>query len=164
MLKGFTENGEVKNLLVDENGNLKVSMEGGSGSDSTTINNTSENPVPVNVENQNIIVGNTSQNPVPVSLSEEIETTLYSGLEYVGAAADPTYPTTISVNKKVTSIDIANYSEDGYVLTATIGNKSYDIGAGIAVTLPINANVQDVVLSVIPGCPLQAQIIIKGVN
>ncbi len=145
MLKGFTENGEVKNLLVDENGNLKVSMEGGSGSDSTTINNTSENPV-------------------PVSLSEEIETTLYSGLEYVGAAADPTYPTTISVNKKVTSIDIANYSEDGYVLTATIGNKSYDIGAGIAVTLPINANVQDVVLSVIPGCPLQAQIIIKGVN
>lgn len=43
----------------------------------------------------------------------------------------------ISINKKVTSIDVANYSDSANV-TLTIGNLNAVIGSSVATSLPIN--------------------------
>jgi len=160
MLKGFDENGNVKDVLVTEDGAIKVTMEESGGEvQQTVVTNTSENPVPVDLQNSNIMVGNTVQSPVPVNITntEEIETTLNASIQTIGTTA-----TTIAVNKKVTSIDIANYSETASI-TVTVGNLQYVIGNNIATTLTINANVDNISLSSTEA-DTKVQIIVKGVN
>lgn len=179
MLKGYDENGELKNVLVTENGAVKVAMEGGQGeteqveivntaenavpvnmqNQSINIGNTSQNAIPVDIQNQSIIVGNTSQNAIPVNVTntEEVETTLNASVQTVGTTAS-----TISVNKKITTIDIANYSETADI-TVTIGNLVAVIGCSIATTLTINANVSNVSL-ISTEADTKVQIVIKGVN
>lgn len=159
MLKGFNENGEIKDIIVTENGAIKVEIEGGEEVQQTIITNTSENPVPVDIQNQSILVGNTVQSPVPVNVTNarDIETTLNASVQIIGTTA-----TIITVNKKITSIDVANYSETA-IITVTVGNQQFVIGNNIATTLPINTNISDISL-VSTEANTKAQIIVKGVN
>lgn len=144
MIRGITDNGDIKTAKMTENGELIVSMNGeGGGSEFPTdieINNTSSNPVPVTVADQS-----------------EVETTLNASLQTVGTTA-----TSISINKKVTTIDIANYSETADV-TLTIGTTSYVIGSSIATTLTINKDVTNISL-VATAASTKIQLIIKGVE
>lgn len=85
------------------------------------------------------------------------ETTLNASVQTVGTTA-----TTISINKKVTSIDIANYSETGNV-TVGIGTANYVIGANIATTLTINKDVTNISLTATEA-DTPVQLVIKGVE
>lgn len=85
------------------------------------------------------------------------ETTLSASIQTVGTTA-----TSLSINKKVTSIDIANYSETANV-TVGIGNASYVIGANIATTLVINKDVTNISLTSTEA-DTTVQIIVKGVE
>ena len=139
MLKGFNKNGDIKNVQVTDEGEILVKMSGGGQG-----------------ETQQSEIVNTSENPVPVNITNERETTLYASVEDVSSTA-----TTISINKKVTSIDVANYSDDNSV-TITIGQLEFEIGNNISTTLEINANVTDISLEATQNTKLQ--IIVKGVN
>lgn len=89
--------------------------------------------------------------------AKEIETTLNASVQTVGTTA-----TTVAINKKVTSIDIANYSETAN-LTLITGNLNAVIGANIAVTLPINKNVTNISLTSTES-DTKVQLIVKGVD
>ena len=143
MLKGFNKDGELKDVQVTDEGEIMVKIAGGGGGQTAQeveIVNTSENPVPVNITN-----------------TEEIETTLNASVQTVGTTAS-----TIAINKKVTTIDVANYSETADV-TITIGNLAAVIGCGIATTLTINANVTNISLESTEA-DTKVQIVVKGVN
>lgn len=119
MLKGITENGELKNVKVSENGEILTKR----------------------VEQE----------------VKEIETTLQAGVITVGTEA-----TTIAINKKVTVLSIANYSETADI-TVTAGEKSYTIGSNLALDLPINGQVTDI--SVVSSEEdTKLQYVIKGVE
>lgn len=85
------------------------------------------------------------------------ETTLNASIQTVGTTA-----TSISINKKVTTIDVANYSETADV-TIEIGNASYVIGSSVATTLTINKDVTDISLTATEA-DTKVQIVIKGVE
>ena len=160
MLNGYDEKGELRNIRVTENGEMKVKVEEGEPkTQDSKIVNTAENPVPVDIQNQSINVGNTNQNPVPVNITntQEVETTLNASIQTVGTTAS-----TVAINKKVTTIDVANYSETADV-TITIGNLAAVIGCGIATTLTINANVTNISLQSTEA-DTKVQIVVKGVN
>lgn len=113
-------------------------------------------------ENEEIVnVKATKDGKLLVSLEEnsggEIETTLNASIQTVGTEA-----TTIAINKKVTEIDIANYSETAN-LTITIGTLSAIIGARITTTLVINKNVSNISLASTEA-DTKAQLIVKGVE
>lgn len=158
MLKGFNKDGEIRNVLVTDEGEIMVKGAEGGGQWETQqaeIINTSENPVPVELQGS-INIGNTNLNPIPVVLPEDTQTTLYSSVEEVTNT-----PTTIAINKKVTTIDVANYSDNNSV-TITIGQKEYEIGNNITTTLFINDNVTNIVLEATQSTKMQ--IIVTGVN
>ena len=167
MLKGINEKGELKNIKVSDNGEVLVKMNNeGSTEEKTTqaeIVNTAENPVQVEVKNQvtapsEIKVNNTSENAIPVSVQGvEKETTLNSSIQTIGTTA-----TTISINKKVTEINIANYSEEADV-TLAIGETSFVIGSNIATTLKINKQVTNISLTSTEA-DTKVQIIVSGVE
>ncbi len=73
-----------------------------------------------------------------------------------------TIATSVSIGKMVTTIDVANYSEDGDV-TLTIGTTSYVIGSSIATTLTINKDVTNISL-VSTEADTKVQLVIKGVE
>lgn len=85
------------------------------------------------------------------------ETTLNANISTIG-----TLPIDIQLNKKVTSIDIANYS-DSADITITIGEFNATIGSSIAATLPINKTVENIVLASTAD-NTKVQLIIKGVE
>lgn len=168
MLLGVDSNGVLRNVKVTEDGKIMVEL-GGSGSNTTIVGNTSENPVPVNgsvsIDNESAIPvsGNVTianQNAIPVSGTvnvNNIETTLYAGVMTVGLQAQ-----TIGVSKKVTQISIANYSESADV-TVEVDNKSYVIGSNIATDLTIGKVVGTVGLSATEA-DTKVQYVIKGVD
>ena len=80
---GYDEEGNIQNVKVSPEGEVYVK----------------------NADGNNTTVGNTDENPVPVKEVKDIETTLNASIQTVGTTA-----TTIAINKKVTQIDIANYS------------------------------------------------------
>lgn len=89
--------------------------------------------------------------------SQQIETTLNASVQTVGTTA-----TLVAINKKVTSIDIANYSDTADI-TITVGDLSATIGANIATTLVINKDITNISLtSTIEDT--KVQLIVKGVN
>lgn len=135
MLKGLTEKGELKNIRVSENGELLTKGVGG----------------------QSSIIGNTEENPVPVKAISQVETTLQAGVVTVGTEA-----TTISINKKVTGLSIANYSETADI-TVTVGEKQYTVGANLAIDLPINSQVTDITI-VSSEADTKVQYVAKGVD
>lgn len=85
------------------------------------------------------------------------ETTLNASLQTIGTNA-----TSISINKKITSIDIANYSETGTV-TLTVGTLQAQIGGNVATTLTINKNIENISL-VSTEADTKVQIVVKGVE
>ena len=85
------------------------------------------------------------------------ETTLSATLQILGTTS-----TSINVNKKVTSIDIANYSETASI-TVVIDQTNAVIGPNIATTLVVNKNINSISLTA-SEAETQAQIIVKGVN
>lgn len=122
MLKGFDENGNIKNVKVSENGEVYVKN--------------------ANEES---------------STSQEVETTLNASVQTVGTEA-----TTIAINKKVTQIDIANYSEEANV-TLTAGGISAVIGANIATTIKLNKQVDNISL-VSTAADTKVQLVVSGVE
>lgn len=118
MLVGITENGNLKNVKVSEEGELLV-QEGG-----------------------------TSRNS---------ENTLYCNVLTIGTEA-----TNIDINKKVTSIMVANYSDNADI-TITNGATSYLVGSNLALELPINTDVENLNVSS-TVTDTKVQIVIKGVG
>lgn len=88
---------------------------------------------------------------------QEIETTLHSSIETVG-----TNVTDININKKVTSIDVANYSETANI-TVTIGTLSAVIGPNIATSLLVNKDTTKISL-ISAEADTKVQLIVRGVE
>ena len=89
--------------------------------------------------------------------TKKVETTLNASIQTVGTTA-----TTVAINKKVTNIDIANYSETADI-TVTIGDLVATIGANIATTLVINKDVTNISLTSTEA-DTKVQLIVKGVE
>ena len=192
MLKAITENDELVNVKATKDGKLIVETGGGETSSNNevkiineetnpipakitnpvtipenfTINNAETSPVPVKVLSgvtipTEIKVNNTSETAIPVTVQnqpeQENETTLNASIQTVGTTA-----TTVVINKKVTSIDIANYSETADI-TMTIGDLVATIGANIATTLVINKNITNISLTSNEEST-KVQLIVKGVE
>lgn len=161
MLKGLTEKGELKNIRVSENGEV-LTRQLGEQSSNTNINNTEENPVPLKVIQgvdipSEVGINNNVDNPIPVQEVKDIETTLQAGINTAGTEA-----TTISINKKVTELSIANYSETADI-TVTTGEKQYTIGSNLALDLPINKKITDMSITS-SETDTKIQYVIKGVE
>ena len=141
MLKAINENGELKNLVTNDEGILKVEVvgQGESGeSNNTTIKNTEDNPVPVK------------------EIGKEKECTIKSDIVTVGTTA-----TTVEINQNVTSIMVANYSDEADVIINT-GVADLKIGANLAMELPINANVTNLSITSTAD-DTKIQLVVKGV-
>ena len=87
----------------------------------------------------------------------ETERTLNASVQNVGTEA-----TTIAINKKVTQIDIANYS-DAADVTLTAGGISAVIGRNIATTIKINKQVDNISL-VSTAADTKVQLVVSGVE
>ena len=136
MLKGFTEKGDLKNVRVTEEGELMTKQSGwGEG----------------------IAINNTDKNPVPVKEIKENETTLNASVLTVGTEAS-----VVEVNKKVTEIEVANYSETANV-TMIVGTLNAVIGANIATSFPIGKDIENISLQSAEE-ETKVQIVIKGVE
>ena len=128
MLKGFDNNGNVKNVRVSENGEIFVKMEGNSEGGEA--------------EEQKVI-------------TQSKETTLYANTMIL-----TTTEQTIGVNKKVTEISIANYSETANVIVA-VDEVNFVVAHGLAIDLPINKAVAIIGISSTEA-DTNIQYIIKG--
>ena len=87
----------------------------------------------------------------------EVETTLHSSMQTVGTSA-----VDININKKVTSIDVANYSETANI-TVTIGTLSAVIGPNIATSLLVNKDTTKISL-ISAEADTKVQLIVRGVG
>lgn len=128
MLTGIDKNGEMKNVLVSEDGEIFVKIGGSSDGGSE--------------QEQKVI-------------TESKETTLYSNVITAGVEEQ-----TIGVNKKVTEISIANYSETANVLIS-VDDSNFVVAPNLALDLPINKSVGIVGLSATEA-DTQVQYVIKG--
>lgn len=126
MLKGITENGEMKNVRVNNDGALKVALESNEEGIKTTSN-------------------------------QDREITLVASVLSVGTGAQ-----SIVVNKKVTSIMVANYSETADI-TLNTGEKDLQIGANLALELPVNLQVENLTLTSTEA-DTKIQLVVKGVE
>ena len=126
MLKGITENGEMKNVKLSENGAMKVELEVSKGGLETTS-------------------------------SKDREITLIASVLSIG-----TEEQSIVVNKKVTSIMVANYSETADI-TLNAGGTDLQIGANLALELPVNLQVENLTI-VSTEDDTKIQVVVKGVE
>lgn len=104
--------------------------------------------IPVKIGNSAIEVKNTSDK----------EITLNASIQNLS-----TEETVIAINKKVTSIGIANYSETANVTVKLTDEKSYQISSNLAVELSINSEVTNITLSATEN-DTKIQLIVKGVE
>lgn len=81
---------------------------------------------------------------------------------YANVLTANTEEQTIGVNKEVTEIYIANYSDTASV-TVSAANKNYTIGPNMAVDLTINKTVTNVGISA-TAADTKVQYVIKGVD
>lgn len=121
MITGIDKKGEMKNIVLNEDGSIPVNMEG-------EIKQTSDKEITLNASIQ--------------TLSTEA--------------------TTISVDKKVTMIMIANYSDTSDV-TIVVDSKTYQVGAGLALELPMNVVIDNLILTATEA-DTKIQLVIKGVE
>lgn len=167
MLKGFTDNGELKDVKVTENGEIKVAMEGSGGTQETVVTNTISNPVPVSVQNESTVIGNTSSNPVPVNVQNQPEEVIEEVKKcdiYTAIGIRQTF----MIQDYITNIDIANYSDTSSIeIQLRDGNsnpiKTFTVGKNIATTLPINLEVASVAYKSLGADDTDFQLIVKGV-
>ena len=99
--------------------------------------------------------GNSGEQEQEKVITESNETTLYANILTLN-----TEEQTIGVNKKVTEISIANYSETANVLLS-VDEENYVVAPNIAVDLPINKSVGIIGLSSTEA-DTKVQYIIKG--
>lgn len=121
MIQGITKNGELKNVIVNDDGTLPVKIDG-------EITQTSDKEITLNAS--------------ILTLSTEEQT--------------------IAVGKKVTMIMIANYSETGDV-SIVVGDKTYQVGANLALELPMNVVIDNLILSSTEA-DTKIQLVVKGVE
>ncbi len=121
MITGIDKKGEMKNVILNDDGSVPVKMEG-------EIQQTSDKEITLNASIQ--------------TLSTE--------------------ETTITVGKKVTMIMIANYSDTSDV-TITVSSKIYQVGAGLALELPMNVLIDNLILTSTEA-DTKIQLVIKGVE
>lgn len=126
MLKGITENGEMKNVRVNNDGALKVALE-------------------------------STEDGIKTTSNQDREITLVASVLSVGTGAQ-----SIVVNKKVTSIMVANYSETADI-TLNTGEKDLQIGANLALELPVNLQVENLTLTSTEA-DTKIQLVVKGVE
>ena len=126
MLKGITENGEMKNVRVNNDGALKVALE-------------------------------STEDGIKTTSNQDREITLVASVLSVGTGAQ-----SIVVNKKVTSIMVANYSETADI-TLNTGEKDLQIGANLALELPVNLQVENLTL-ISTEADTKIQLVVKGVE
>lgn len=160
-VQGQAPDGSLKNLRTDANGNLKVAMEGGGQTGTQDVNVVNTNAIGVEVANQSAIgVEVSNSNPIEVEVTNQIspvaEKVLASGVITAGTSS-----TSISINANVTTLEVANYSEDANV-TLTIGQNSVVVGANIATELPINAAVTSIGV-VASAADTKVYYLVKGV-
>ena len=115
-IQGVDEEGNLKNIKANENGEMMTS---------TSI--AGVNP--------------TEDGKLPVDIGERAVTTLMCDIVTVGTEA-----TSIEINKKVTRIELANYSDTAKV-TANVGSKSMVIGPNLVVELLFNEEITTMELS-----------------
>ena len=89
--------------------------------------------------------------------ANRVVTTLHASVITAGAEAE-----SIAINKKVTSIMVANYSETAS-LSMVVAGKTYVIGSGIATTFAINKQVTNVSITATEE-DTKVQIIVEGVE
>lgn len=125
---------------VDENGNLQ------------NVNVSEDGAVSVKLEGASI----NEQGEMSVKV-EDKEVTLLSEVLVVGTTA-----TEKTINKKVTSIMTANYSETSDI-TITIGEQDLQVGANLALEFPINANISTLSITATEAST-KMQLVVKGVE
>ena len=135
MMTGITDNYDLKNVKVTDDGAVKVSL----GANATT----ESGALKVVIEESKVV--------------EKPETTLKVAIVETGTEA-----TNIEIGKQVTEIEIANYSETATV-NLTIGSLEAIIGANLATSIPINKLVDNISLTATEE-KTQVQIIVKGVE
>lgn len=124
MLVGVNKKGEMKNVVLGEDGSI-----------------------PVNVGNVEL----------PVQQTSDKEITLNSSIQTLS-----TEETSIAIGKKVTMIMIANYSETSDV-TMKIGEKTYQVGATLALELPMNIKIDNLILTATEA-NTKIQLVVKGIE
>lgn len=164
MMKGFTDKGEIKDVKVTDDGELKVQVQESKEAQEMVVVNDSTNAVPVKVKNT------AEFDPIPVDIAyssaitplkiETVneETTLLSEFYTV-----PFFDINMYGNK-VTNLDIANLTTSHISITITTANgqKTYSIASNMSVTLPINEIVNRIQCS--GSANGTVQIIVKGVE
>ena len=125
MLKGITKKGELKDVIVNEDGSLNVGISGGQALETT---NTSDKEVTLNASVLTVGTGNT----------------------------------VVSVNKKITSIMIANYSETADI-TLNIGTSKLQVGANLSLELPVNSEIENLSITSTEA-DTKIQLVVKGVE
>lgn len=128
---------------ITENGEIKNVRVNSEGKLEVGI----EGVLPVDIQGKTININQTSDK----------EVTLNSSIQTLSSTA-----TTISIGKKVTMIMIANYSESSDV-TMTIGSNTYQVGANLALELPMNITITDIVL-IATESNTKIQLVVKGVE
>lgn len=150
-IQGQAPDGSLKNLRTDANGNLKVAVEGGGQTGAQDVNIVNTDAIDVEISNSNPIEVEVTNQVSPV-----VEKVLASAVITLGTTAQ-----SVSINANVTSIQVANYSEEEDV-TITIGQDSIVVGANIAEELPINDEVTNIGL-VSTGADTKFYYVVKGV-
>lgn len=125
MMIGISNNGELKNVVLNDDGSIPVKI----GNGAIEVKNTSDKEITLNASIQNL----------------------------------STEETVIAINKKVTSIGIANYSETANVTVKLTDEKSYQISSNLAVELSINSEVTNITLYATEN-DTKIQLIVKGVE
>ena len=92
-----------------------------------------------------------------VEQTSDKEITILSEILTVGTTA-----TSKTINKKVTSIMVANYSETSDT-TITIGNNEFDVGANLALELPMNEQISSFNITATED-DTKIQLVVKGVE
>lgn len=152
MLQGTTKKGELKNVIVDDEGAVKTT--------SADISVDENGAVRAVVENVNV---NEESGAVKVELQGIVEQTsdkevvLNSSVLTIGAEA-----TTIELNKKVTNIMVANYSETADI-TINTGTSELQVGASLALELPINLEIATLSITSTEA-DTKIQLVVKGVE
>ena len=117
---------------VDENGNLQ------------NVNVSEDGAISVKIDGT-------------IEQTSDKEVTLLSEVLVVGTSA-----TEKNVNKKITSIMVANYSETSDI-TIAIGSQNLEIGANLALEFPLNVQVSSLNITATED-NTKMQLVVKGVE
>ena len=151
MLQGTTKKGELKNVIVDDEGAIKTT--------SSDISVDESGAVKAVVENVNVNESGALKVEVQgmVEQTSDREVVLNSSVLTIGAEA-----TTIELNKKVTNIMVANYSETADI-TINTGTSDLQVGASLALELPINLEIATLSITSTEA-DTKIQLVVKGVE